>query len=225
VAVVIELVETGIRVGSRQTLSIGLERHTSWNRGSHRSNSVGIVEHKTLYDAAGIDRRTADTYDELLEHLFVADRIPASMSSHLDRRIKTPKRYIVDGSLMAAALGATVDTILGDGDPLGPTIDTLEMAQLRPETAIAGRLVRLHHLRTKAGREEIDIVLELPDGNLIGIEIKASATPQRSDAKHLSWLRDRFPNRFVAGVVFHTGPGIIELEDKILALPISTFWG
>ena len=188
------------------------------------ANSAGIADHKTLYDAAGIDRRTADAYDELLARLFVAEQTPAWASSHLDRLIKTPKRYVVDGSLMAAALGASIDTILSNGDLLGRTIDTFVMTQLRPEIAIAGKRVRVHHLRTKAGREEVDIVLELPGGRLIGIEIKATAAPRSSDAKHLRWLRDRFPDQFVAGAVLHTGPDIIDLGDRIFALPISTFW-
>jgi len=97
------------------------------------ANSAGIVEHKTIYDAAAVDRRTADTYDVLLERLFITEQIPAWTSSRLDRLIKMPKRYVVDGALMAAALGAAVDTILGNGELLGRTIDTFVMARLRPE--------------------------------------------------------------------------------------------
>lgn len=125
---------------------------------------------------------------------------------------------------MAAALDATTETILDDGNLLGRTIDTFVMAQLRPEVAIARRRSRIHHLRTKAGREEIDIIIELPGGKLIGIEIKASAAPRSSDAKHLRWFQNRFPDRFIAGAVLHTGPDIIELDHRILALPISSFW-
>lgn len=66
--------------------------------------------------------------------------------------------------------------------------------------------------------------IEPPGAKLIGIEIKASAAPRSSDAKHLRWLRARFPERFVAGAVLHTGPDIIELSNQILALPISSIW-
>ncbi len=40
------------------------------------ASSAGQPEHKTLYDAAGIDAKTAAVYDGLLEALFVADRVP-----------------------------------------------------------------------------------------------------------------------------------------------------
>jgi len=68
-------------------------------------------------------------------------------------------------------------------------------------------------------------VIELPGGKLLAIEIKASATPTARDAKHLRWLRDQFPDRFVAGAVLHTGPDVIRLDENILAIPICAFWG
>lgn len=189
------------------------------------ANSAGIPEHKTLYDAAGINRVTANAYDRLLEQLYVSESIPAWASNRIARLTKTPKRYVVDGALMASALSATVDTVLNDSDLLGRTIDTLIMAQLRPEIAIAMRRMRVHHLRTKNGREEIDIVIEVPGGQLIAIEIKASAAPTTADAKHIKWLRDQHPDRFMVGAVLHTGPDVIKLDDDILATPISAFWG
>ena len=187
--------------------------------------SAGIPRKKTLCEAAEINRTTAEIYDELLDKLFVAESVPAWTSNRLSRLAKASKRHVVDGALMAAALEATVDTILADGDLLGRTIDTFVMAQLRPEIALASRRVRLHHLRTKGGREEIDIVIELPGGKLIALETKASASPSPRDTKHLRWLRDSEPDRFVIGAVLHTGPDLIRFDESILAIPICAFWG
>lgn len=189
------------------------------------ANSAGIPEHKTLYDAAGISRITADIYDELLARLFVTESVPAWANNRLDRLTKSAKRYVVDGALMAAALNATVATVMADSDLLGRTIDTFVMAQLRAEVALSTKRQRIHHLRTKAGREEIDIIVELPGGKLIAIEIKASAAPTSKDARHLRWLRDRVPDRFAVGAVLHTGPDSFRLDDDIVALPICTMWG
>jgi predicted AAA+ superfamily ATPase len=188
------------------------------------ASSAGLPEHKTLYDAAAIDRRTADRYDDLLDALFVTERVPAWTANHLDRLVKTPKRYVVDPALMAASLAATADTLLASADLLGRAIDTFVMAQLRPEIALMDR-VRLHHARTKGGREEVDIVIELPGNRLLGLEIKATAAPKATDARHLRWLRDENPTRFVAGAVLHTGPDVIAFDDDIFAVPICAFWG
>ena len=189
------------------------------------SMSAGLPEHKTIFDAAGIDAKRANTYDKLLADLYVAEQVPAWSVNHLHRLIKTAKRYVVDSSLMAASLGADIDTILGSSDLLGRMIDTFVMAQLRPEVAGARQRIRLYHARTKGGREEVDIVAELPGGKLIGIETKASSSPGSSDAKHLRWLRTENPQRFVAGVVLHSGPDVIQLDDDIFAVPICAFWG
>lgn len=188
------------------------------------ASSAGLPEHKTLYDAAAIDRQTASRYDDLLEALYVTERVPAWTANHLDRLVKTPKRYVVDPALMAASLGATSDTLLSSADLLGRAIDTFVMAQLRPEIALMDR-VRVHHARTKGGRQEVDIVIELPGNRLLGLEIKATAAPKTTDARHLRWLRDEHPTRFVAGAVLHTGPDVIVFDDNMFAIPICAFWG
>jgi hypothetical protein len=59
---------------------------------------------------------------------------------------------------------------------------------------------------------------------VIGIEVKAAAAPAARDARHLVWLRDQLGDRFVAGVVLHTGPRVFEMGDRIVAAPISSIW-
>ena len=48
----------------------------------------------------------------------------------------------------------------------------------------------------------------LAGGDVIALEVKATAAPDADDARHLAWLRDQLSPRFVAGAVLHTGlPG------------------
>ena len=126
--------------------------------------------------------------------------------------------------MMAAVLGATAASVLNDGTLLGRTIDTFVTSQLRPEVTLLSRRSGRYHVRTKNGREEIDILIETPDGRLIALEVKATAGPSRADARHLAWLRDSIGDRFVAGAVLHTGPDVFSLGDRILAVPICAFW-
>jgi uncharacterized protein len=188
-------------------------------------NSAGTPEHKTVFDAAGVARDTAAAYERLLTRLFVVDQVPAWTSNRLKRLVRAPKRYIVDASLIAAGLRLSTDAIVRDGDMLGRVLDTFVVAQLRPETVVAESEPRLYHLRTEAGRHEVDVVAELGGQRVIGIEIKASAAPSIADAKHLTWLREQIGDRFVAGVVLHTGPRTYELADGLIAAPISALWG
>lgn len=187
-------------------------------------NSAGTATDTTIYGAAGVDRRTAVAYEGLLEDLFVVERVPAWRPNRLRRLVAAPKRYLIDPALLAAAVGVDIAGVLGDGDLLGRVIDTFVAAQLRPEIGIAKVRPRMHHLRTKGGEREVDIVLEFAGGRVIAIEAKAAAAPTAHDARHLRWLRDELGERFVTGVVFHTGPRAFELDRSIIAVPIAALW-
>ena len=187
-------------------------------------NSAGIVEDKTLYDAAGINQKTADAYEQLLKNLLILEALPAWASNRLSRLIKSLKRYLVDPSIVASVLRLDQAALLRDGNLLGRTIDTFVAAQIRPELAVAQSRPRWYHLRDKNGRHEIDVVIEYGGGRVAGIEIKSTAAPGRDDARHLEWLRDEVGDRFVSGVLLHTGPHAFELADRIVAAPISTLW-
>jgi hypothetical protein len=187
-------------------------------------NSAGVCDHKTIYDAAQINHVTAVAYEQLLTDLFVIEQVPPWTSNRLSRLIHQPKRYVVDTGLLGALLRLDVNGVLRDKDLLGRVLDTFVASQLRPEVVVSESKPRLHHLRTKEGRHEIDLLAELGGDRVIGIEVKANAAPDKDDAKHLIWLRDQLGDRLVAGVVLHTGPRIYSIDDKILAAPISVLW-
>lgn len=187
-------------------------------------NTAGVVDHRQVYETASVSKQTGQAYEDMLNRLMVVDQVPAWASNRFSRLVKQPKRYVVDPSLVGAALHLDARGVMTDGNLLGRIVDTFVVAQLRPELAVSDCRPRLYHLRTKQGRQEIDLVVELGGGRLIGIEIKAGSAPTMSDARHLAWLRDQVGDRFVAGVVFHTGPLVFQLEDKIIAAPIASIW-
>lgn len=209
--------------------AVGLERRRDPTR-LHRYfqafalNSAGMAEEKTIYGAAGIDRKTALAYEGLLRDLLIVESIPAWTSNRLKRLIKSPKRYVVDPALIATALGLDVGGVLRDGNILGRLIDSFVVAQLRTELEVVQPRARLHHLRAEGGRREVDLVVETGAGKVIGIEVKADAAPDSSSARHLLWLRDELGDRFEAGIVLHTGPKVYELGASVVAAPICTLW-
>jgi uncharacterized protein len=188
------------------------------------ANTAGIIEHKALYDAAGITRVTAERYDTLLEMLFVLERLPAWHSNRLNRLTRSDKRYLTDAAIATSLLGADTRSLLRNGDLLGRIMDTFLLSQLRPELEVSAHRPRLHHLRLDSNRREVDIIAEARDGRVVGIECKATAAPSIADAVHLIWLRDQLGDQFAGGVVFHTGPRVVQLGDRIAALPIASLW-
>lgn len=188
------------------------------------ANTAGVVEHKTLYDAAGLNRLTALAYDSVLQTLFVTEQLPAWTSAQLGRLVGTPKRYLTEPALLAPLLGLDSRAALRNIDVLGRVIDTFVAAQLRSELAVCDERPALFHIREPHGRHEVDLIAEAADGRVLAFEIKASSAPGPGDSRQLVWLRDRLGHRFTAGVVFHTGPLPFPLGDRIWALPISSIW-
>ncbi|MPZ67943.1 MAG: DUF4143 domain-containing protein [Actinobacteria bacterium] len=187
-------------------------------------NSAGLAEDKTIYDAAGVNHKTAGAYEGLLRDLLITDAIPAWVSNRLKRLTKASKRYVVDPALMATALGLDASGVLREGDIMGRLLDTFVVAQLRPELELVRPNARLHHLRVEGGRREVDLLIEIGGERVIAIEVKSGAAPNRSDARHLVWLRDELGDRFEAGIVFHTGPNVYGLDEKVVAAPICALW-
>lgn len=187
-------------------------------------NTSGIAEHKTIYDAAGVNRLTAVAYDSVLQAMFVTEHIAAWGSRHIGRATVTPRRFLADPSLLVPLAGIDVTAVLRDGDLLGRVIETFVTAQLRPELAVCDERPRMYYFREVRGRHEIDLVVEAADGRVVAIEVKASSAPTIDMARHLQWMRDRLGDRFVAGVVLHSGPRSFKLDDRIHALPICSIW-
>ena len=191
---------------------------------SYTLGSAGIVDDKTLFEAAGVNRKTALAYERLLTNLLVIEGVPAWTSNRLKRLVLSPKRYLVDAGLFAGVLRLDAQGVLRDSDLMGRVLDTFVASQLRSELPIDETHPRLFHLRTQEGRHEVDLLAELAGGGIVAIEVKAEAAPKREAARHLVWLRDQLGERFVAGAVLHTGPRAFALEQGIVAAPICTLW-
>jgi predicted AAA+ superfamily ATPase len=126
---------------------------------------------------------------------------------------------------MAGVIRVDAGAVMRDGDLLGRTIDTFVLSQIRATVPIAESRPRLYPHRTELGRHEVDLIAELGGRRLVAIEVKAHAAPDREAARHLAWLRDELGERFVRGIVLHTGTRIFEMGERIIAAPICTLWG
>lgn len=188
------------------------------------AHTATTVELSSLAAAAGINRHTAAAYDDLLDDLWFLDRLPAYSSNRIKRLVRSPRRHVADPALVLAALGLDESDVLSDGTLLGRVIESFVVAQLRAEGALADPPHHLSHLRTDQGRREVDVVVELGGGRIVGIEVKAGSSARPDDGRHLAWLRDQLGDRFVAGAVLHTGPHAYELGDRLVAAPIAALW-
>jgi uncharacterized protein len=150
--------------------------------------------------------------------------VPAWSGNLTSKITKTPKVFVTDSGLAAHLLRVTGDGLRAPGHPaLGGLLETFVLSELIKLRAVSDTGFNIYHLRDRAGAE-VDFVLEGPGGQVVGLEVKASASPATTDAKHLRWLKDKLGDRMAAGVVLHLGTAAGSLGAGIYALPVSALW-
>ncbi|WP_436698971.1 ATP-binding protein [Nocardioides sp. BYT-33-1] len=179
------------------------------------------VPDEQLWRSADINRATLAAYDQMLTRTHIRADLPAWESNRLKRITTYPKRQYVDAALALALARIGPDELHRDPALAGRYLESFVAAQLRPECDRIGGV--LHHLRTKGGEHEVDLLVELDDG-IVAAEVKAGVVPRPADARHLVWLREQLGDRVRAAVVLHRGEATFELVDGVWAVPITSFW-
>jgi len=129
-------------------------------------------------DTAGVadsdgaqDQRTAASYLQTLDSMFVVEDVPA-WSAGLRSRARlqgAPKRHFVDPSLAAAALRAGPERLLSDLKTLGFLFESLVVRDLR--VYAQAHEATISHYRDSHGNE-IDAIVDWGDGRWIAVEVK-----------------------------------------------------
>lgn len=162
---------------------------------------------------------------DLLETLYLVQRVPAWETNLSKRVIQRPKAMLLDTGLAARLVNATTAS-LGPGvtgAPVGHLFEAFVATELRRQREWSDVRPMISHYRVHQA-EEVDLILETGDGRVVGIEVKASATVNAHDARHLRTLRDKLGNRFVGGLLLHAGRTSAPLGDRITAAPLDVLW-
>lgn len=177
----------------------GVRRDTAKIRLLLRSlarNESSTVSNKTIkndikeIDNEDIDLNTVASYLDVLNRLFILDNLqPFSGNIRSSLRLKQmEKRRFVDPSLACALLKATPNMLLNDLNTLGFMFESLCVRDLIIYSqAFDGQVF---HYQDYNGNE-IDAVIELPDGNWCAFEIKLGANQIDAGAANLLKIRDK----------------------------------
>lgn len=171
----------------------------------------------------GLAANTIRAHLDLLETLFLVYRLPAWHSNLLARLVKAPKLYVTDSGLLAHLLRSSADRAVADGRIAGALLETFAAMEIVRSASVDDDPPELFHFRDRWGHE-VDLVMERRDGTIAGVEVKASATPGPKDFRGLKLLRDRLGDRFVFGVVLHTGSRTLPFGDRLAAVPLAGLW-
>lgn len=187
------------------------------------ARSGGLLNFAELSRAGGLQQSTLKRYFTLLETLFLVHRLQPWERNASKRLVKAPKLYIPDSGLLAHLAGQD-DTSLAAAPGLpGALVESWVLGELLRHLAFSDRGLTLWHYRTQAG-QEVDFVLESRQGELTGIEVKASATLGANDFKGLRHLQETEPERFRLGYVLYAGQEVLPFGAGLWAVPLAMWW-
>lgn len=187
------------------------------------ARSGGLASFHGMAADLDIDTNTARAHTKILEDLFLVARLKPWHTNLGSRQIKSAKLHIIDSGLLAFLIGANERRIAEDGPIAGAMLESFVAMELLRQADWAEEPVRLFHYRDKQQRE-VDVILERHSGELVGIEVKAAATPTSADFAGLRYLRDKLGARFQAGALIYTGADTLPFGDRLAAVPLSGLW-
>lgn len=172
-----------------------------------------------------IASETLTNYLEALERLLLVEALPAwrpHMRSRTRLRISSVHHF-VDPSLGTAALGVGVDELLHDLDSAGFHFESLAVRDLRVYSQALG--ASLSSWRDSKTGDEVDVILELPNGRWAAFEIKlgenaadAAASSLLKFAQKVDLERHGEP---LALAVITGGRFAYQRSDGVSVIPIS----
>lgn len=177
-----------------------------------------------LAQAVELNQRTVRSYLTYLDTVFLLGQVPAWGTNLSTKAARTPKAYITDPGLAAYLLEVDAEALGELGHPaLGGLVETFVFTELTRLLSMADVAAGIRYFRDRNGRE-IDFILERRNGQVVGLEVKASSTVTNADFRHLRWLKEQLGDRFVAGYVLHLGPETGSFGDGLAVLPLSAMW-
>ena len=185
-----------------------------------------LMKYSNISNDLSEDDKLIKSYIEILELMFIIKIVPAYIKNKAKRQaITMPKLQMIDTGLACSLLGIRNGDQLISSSYFGGLLENLIFMELLKQNSWSDEQVSLFHFRDKY-KNEVDIVLERDNNQIIGIEVKASATIKQQDFKGLIKLAEFNPSKFQYGIVFYSGKEILPFSQndiQLYALPIGLF--
>lgn len=188
-------------------------------------NQAGeLVKHR-LADGASLPATTVTAYLDVLRTLHLVDLIAPWTPNLTQREVGRPKAVVSDSALATRLAGVNLESPAGPAQPehLGALLEGFVATELLKQREWSQADFDVWHYRDRNGAE-VDIVIELSDGSVIGLEVKASQTVKADHFKGLKFLADKLGSRFRAGAVLSLAPNAVRFGESLYGLPVAALW-
>lgn len=172
-----------------------------------------------LSQESGVPASTLKTFYQVLVDTFVGYWMPTYARRTRKRLLTTPRFYYFDLGVRNAAAELPLDAPLAD-EHAGPLLEHWVALELIARAGYLGRGYRVSFWRTAYG-VEVDFVWETPH-EALPIEVKWTAHPRPSDARHLETFLDEFPGRARRGILVCRCAQPQQLTERVRAVSWDT---
>lgn len=173
----------------------------------------GLLSCSELARDAQISTSTARRYLEYLQISYQVVKLRPYLRNLTSTVVKAPKLYWVDLGLLRHGTRQW-------GPLTGPLFETLAVGEVFKLVSALGLDAELFFYRTRSGRE-VDLVLDTTHG-VLGVEFKSRPSAVPSDASPMKALARALRDRWVGGLVVHSGDRLHPLvpPDRIWSVPL-----
>ena len=187
------------------------------------AHSGQLVNYSRIGGAIGLNHVTTRKYMQTFESLFIVRTLQPWFTNRLKRLTKSPKLHFLDAGLLAALRDISPAAVRKDRTSFGAILETFVFGELQKLATWSDRRCSFSHFRDK-DKDEVDIVIENRRGDVVGIDVKSSATVSPRDFSGMRKLAQACGDRFVQGMVLYDHDRVVPFGDNIHAVPLSCLW-
>jgi len=189
--------------------------------------SGNLLKYASIANDLSQNDKVVKSYIEALEWMFIIKRIHPYVKNQAKRQtIGMPKLQMIDTGLACYLLGIKKPQQLLASNHYGGLLESFVVMECFKHMGWAEESMNLYHFRDKK-KNEVDIILEQADGQLIGIEVKASSTVRASDFKGMSVFKALVGDKLKHGLVLYTGTRLLPFSvngSTFYAVSLSVLW-
>ena len=184
-------------------------------------NATQVCNYSRLGGQLGIDGKTVSRYVSVFEQMYLLKRVDVWARNRFRRVVRSPKIQFIDCGLLCMLSDISNRDFQREKTDFGRFLEGFVFSELLKHSTVSADSYRLLYYRD-ADQFEVDVVIENGAEQLVGIEVKASATVRQKDLRGLKKLASRAGDQFSAGVLLYDGKDTMPVGSNLWAAPLSS---
>jgi predicted AAA+ superfamily ATPase len=194
---------------------------------SFAQRAAGLLNNAGVMKETGLDAKTYEKYKALCGGTFLVFELPPwSRPNKLNKRfVKQTKLFFTDTSLLCHIMQRDLNEVYrNDKTVMGHLFENFIAAEIMKAVKSSGAFTVSHFNPVQNQGREVDFIIENPNGQAMGIEVKLDGTINDKDCANMNALSDTLGNRFKKGIIIYTGTDLAQVSRNIWAVPVNYLW-